>query len=110
MGRYISTTGTASSVIRTVNTTYSAIVNDRILADSSGSGFTITLPANAGLVVNDTISVIDVTGNFNTNNVTLSRNGSKIQNLSEDLVLDINNVAIILIYSGSTYGWIMSGT
>ena len=85
MGRYISTTGTASSVIRTVNTTYSAIVND-------------------------TISVIDVTGNFNTNNVTLSRNGSKIQNLSEDLVLDINNVAITLIYSGSTYGWIMSGT
>jgi|TARA_B100000902_G_scaffold221737_1_gene210712 D-arabinose 5-phosphate isomerase GutQ len=110
MGRYISTTGTASSVIRTVNTTYSAIVNDRILADSSGSGFTITLPANASLVVNDTISVIDVTGNFNTNNVTLARNGSKIQNLSENLVLDINNVAITLIYSGSTYGWIMSGT
>ncbi len=110
MGRYISTTGTASSVIRTVNTTYSAIVKDRILADSSGSGFTITLPANASLVVNDTISVIDVTGNFNTNNVTLARNGSKIQNLSENLVLDINNVAITLIYSGSTYGWIMSGT
>ena len=44
MGRYISTTGTASSVIRSINTTYQAIVNDRILADSSGSGFTVTLP------------------------------------------------------------------
>ena len=110
MGRYISTTGTASSVIRIVSTTYSAVVNDRILANSSGAGFTITLPANASLIVNDTISIIDVTGSFNTNNVVLARNGSKIQNLAEDLTLDINNVAITLIYSGATYGWIMSGT
>lgn len=110
MGRYISTTGTASSVIREVSSTYQAVVNDRILANSNGGGFTITLPANANLIVNDTISIIDVTGSFNTNNVTLGRNGSKIQNLSEDLTLDINNVAITLIYSGSTYGWIMSGT
>ena len=110
MGRYISTTGTASSVIREVSSTYQDVVNDRILANSNGGGFTITLPANASLIVNDTISIIDVTGSFNTNNVTLGRNGSKIQNLSEDLTLDINNVAITLIYSGSTYGWIMSGT
>lgn len=110
MGRYISTTGTASSVIRNVNSTFTATVNDRILADSSGGGFTITLPANASLIVNDVISIMDVTGSFNTNNVTLGRNGSKIQNLNEDLVLDINNVAITLIYTGPTYGWIMSGT
>ena len=110
MGRYISTTGTASSVIRDVNGAYNAVVNDRILANSSSSGFTITLPANASLIVNDTISVMDVVGNFNTNNVILARNGSKIQNLAEDLTLDINNVAITMIYSGATYGWIMSGT
>jgi hypothetical protein len=110
MGRYISTTGTASSVIRNVNGTFTATVNDRILADSSGGAFTITLPANASLIVNDVISIIDVTGSFNTNNVTVSRNGSKIQNLNEDLVLDINNVALTLIYTGPTFGWVMSGT
>ena len=110
MGRYISTTGTASSVIRNVSTTFSATVNDRILANSSGGTFTITLPLNSTLLVNDVVQIVDVTGSFNTNNVTLGRNGSKIQNLSEDLILDINNIAVTMIYTGSTYGWVISGT
>ena len=110
MGRYISTTGTASSVIRNVSSTFSATVNDRILANSSGGTFTITLPLNSTLLVNDVVQIVDVTGSFNTNNVTLGRNGSKIQNLTEDLVLDINNIAVTMIYTGSTYGWIISGT
>ena len=110
MGRYISTTGTASSVIRNVSTTFTATVNDRILANSSGGTFTVTLPLNSTLLVNDVVQIVDVTGSFNTNNVTLGRNGSKIQNLSEDLVLDINNIAVTMIYTGSTYGWIISGT
>ena len=55
MGRYISTTGTAGVVTKQVNTTYQAVVNDRILADSSSATFTITLPLNASLLVNDTI-------------------------------------------------------
>lgn len=110
MGRYISTTGTASSVIRNVSSTFSATVNDRILANSSGGTFTVTLPLNSTLLVNDVVQIVDVTGSFNTNNVTLGRNGSKIQNLSEDLVLDINNIAVTMIYTGSTYGWIISGT
>ena len=110
MGRYISTTGTASSVIRNVSSTFSATVNDRILANSSGGTFTVTLPLNSTLLVNDVVQIVDVTGSFNTNNVTLGRNGSKIQNLSEDLVLDINNIAVTMIYTRSTYGWIISGT
>ena len=110
MGRYISTTGTASSVIRNVSSTFSATVNDRILANSSGGTFTVTLPLNSTLLVNDVVQIVDVTGSFNTNNITLGRNGSKIQNLSEDLVLDINNIAVTMIYTGSTYGWIISGT
>ena len=67
MGRYISTTGTASSVIRNVSSTFSATVNDRILANSSGGTFTITLPLNSTLLVNDVVQIVDVTGSFNTN-------------------------------------------
>ena len=75
MGRYISTTGTAGVVTKQVNTTYQAVVNDRILADSSSAGFTITLPLNASLLVNDTIQVIDATSNFGTNAVTIASYG-----------------------------------
>ena len=108
MGRYITTTGTAGTVLKTVGSTYQAVVNDRILCTSGG--FTITLPLSTSLLENDTIQIVDVTGAFGASNVTVARNGAKIQNLSEDLTLDINNSAVTLVYTGATYGWIISGT
>ena len=110
MGRYISTTGTASTVLREVNSTYSAVVNDRILADSSIAAFTITLPVSTSLLINDTVHIIDITGSTATNNITIARNGAKIQNLAEDLIINVNNASITLMYSGVTYGWIIIGS
>jgi len=103
MGRYISTTETSSTVLRTVSTTYTALANDRIVC--TAGGFTITLPLSP--IVNDTIQIIDATGVFGSSNVTVARNGQEIQNLAEDLVLNINNTAITLVYTGVTYGWLI---
>lgn len=105
MGRYITVTGTASVVNRTVSTTYSAVVNDRIICTTGG--FTITLPLSTSLLEGDTIQIVDATGVFGTSNVTIARNGAKIQNLNEDLILNINNTAITLVYTGATYGWLI---
>jgi hypothetical protein len=110
MGRYITETGTASTVIREVSTTYTAEVNDRILADSSVAAFTVTLPISTSLLVNDTIQIIDVGGLFATNNVTLARNGALIAGQADDLTLDLNGATITIMYSGATYGWIIIGT
>ncbi len=103
MGRYISTTETSSTVLRAVSTTYSAVANDRIVC--TAGGFTITLPASP--LANDTIQIIDATGVFGSSNVTVARNGQEIQNLAEDLILNINNTAITLVYTGTTYGWLI---
>lgn len=110
MGRYISTTGTAGAVIREVTENFDASVNDRILADSTGGAFTVTLPATGTLLVNDTLQIIDVGGDFANNEVTLSRNGSLISGDAEDLTLDLNGTSLTLMYSGSSYGWIIIGT
>jgi hypothetical protein len=107
MGRYITTTGTSGAVIVEASGALTARVNDRILADTSGAAFTITLPANASLVKGDTIQIVDVTGSFGTNNCTIARNGSKIQNLTEDLTLNINNAVVTIMYSGANYGWVL---
>ena len=107
MGRYISTTGTAGVVTKEVNTTYSASVNDRILADSTGGAFTITLPVSTGLLVNDTIQIIDATAQAGTNNITVGRNGALIQGSAEDLTVDLAGAIMTLIYTGATYGWIV---
>lgn len=110
MGRYISETGTAATVVREVSANYTAEVNDRILIDSSGGSFTITLPVSTSLLVNDTIQFIDVTTSLGTNSVTVERNGALIQGQTDDLTLDVNGATITLMYSGATYGWIVIGT
>lgn len=105
MGRYLTTTGTANVVTRTVSTAYNAVANDRILVPSGG--FTITLPLSP--LIGDTIQIIDANGVFASSNVTVGRNGSLIQGLAEDLVLDVNGTIVTLFFSGLVYGWIVTG-
>ncbi len=106
MGRYITTTGTAGTVVRTATTTFSATVNDRILANSTTAAFTITLPAVLTLLENDVIQIIDIGGTSATNNITVARNGALINGAADDLIIDLNNTVVTLIYTGGTYGWV----
>jgi hypothetical protein len=107
MGRSVSSFGADAVVNRTLTTSTTVNAGERIFANSTSAAFTITLPSapNDG----DTIQIIDVAGIFATNNVTIARNGLKIQNLTEDLVLNLNNAAITMIYSGATFGWVFIG-
>ena len=107
MGRQVSSFGTDAVTNRTLTSSTTLNSGERIFADATSSAFTLTLPASPS--VGDTIQIIDVAGNFATNNVTIGRNGNKIQNLSEDLVLNLNNAAVTMIYSGSTFGWVFIG-
>lgn len=107
MGRQVTSFGTDAVVNKTITTTYTASAGERIFANATAGGFTITLPPTPA--DGDTIQVIDVAGIFGTNNVTLARNGVKIQNLAEDLILNLNNAAVTMIYSGASFGWVFIG-
>tara|TARA_B110000503_G_scaffold110437_1_gene165271 strand:+ start:807 stop:1133 length:327 start_codon:yes stop_codon:yes gene_type:complete len=108
MGRYI--TSTLSYATTTVDTgiSYQAVVNDRVLC--SAGAITITLPAVGDTVVGDTIQVIDVGGNAGTDAIIVARNGALIQGAATDLTIDINNASPVLVYSGGTYGWVLTGS
>ena len=111
MGRYINEIGSAaSSIIVEVTGNHNAAVGERILADVTGGGFTITLPANASLLLGDQIQIIDVTSQLENNNILIDRNGSNIQGNADDLTLDISGASVILLYTGATYGWVISST
>lgn len=107
MGRQVSSFGTDSVVNRTLTANTTINSGERIFADATAGAFTITLPLSP--TTGDTVQIIDVAGIFSTNNVTVGRNGNRIQNLAEDLILNLNNAAITMIYSGSTYGWVFVG-
>jgi hypothetical protein len=78
-------------------------VNNGYFADTSNGPKTLTLPSSPTL--GDMIRINDLAGTFATNNLTVGRNGSKIQGVSDDLLMDINQAGVTLIYSNSTYGW-----
>lgn len=107
MGRSVATFGTSGANNVTITGNYDASANERIFADTSSSAFTVNLPVSPA--VGDTIQVIDVAGQFSINNCTIGRNSEKIQNYSEDLILNLDNASITFVYSGSTYGWVFSG-
>ena len=85
---------------------YTAVNNDRIFANTTSAVFTITLPASPA--VGDSVRIIDVGGTFATNNLTVNRNSSKIMGLTENMILSTNYEAKGLVYSGATFGWVLS--
>jgi hypothetical protein len=93
--------GSSAWVAKTAN--YTAVAGDRILADTSGGAFTITLPASASQ--GDTIEIIDASSSFGTNNLTIARNGLKIMGLAEDMTASTTNAAFTLVYYNATNGW-----
>ena len=107
MGRQVSSFGTDAVTNRTVTTSQNILVGERIFANATTASFTLTLPSSPN--DGDTVQIIDVAGIFSTNPVTVARNGLKIQNLSEDLILNLNNAAVTMIYSGSSFGWVFIG-
>ena len=77
--------------------------NDRYFVDTSGGAKTITLPASPQ--VGDQVSLLDLAGTFDTNNLTIGRNSLKIMGQSADMTIAVEDAAIQLVYTGSTYGW-----
>jgi hypothetical protein len=73
------------------------------------AGITLTLPL--GPTLGFTIEAVDATnGTVNTLNpaFTLARNGERIQGLQENLVVNIKNAAVKLVYVNATRGWVLA--
>jgi hypothetical protein len=70
---------------------------------TSASALTLTLPASPAL--NDEIQLLDASGNASTYNITVARNGNKINGGTGNLIIDNNGGWYTLLYTGATYGW-----
>jgi hypothetical protein len=96
--------GTSSALTWNIaNSNITMSSNNGYFVDTSNAAKTMTLPTNA--ILGDTIRINDLAGTFGTNNLTVARNGHKIQGITDDLLVDVNQTSFGLVYSNSTYGW-----
>ena len=86
-----------------ITSNYTAGKNEYIFADTSSSSWTLTLPASPSL--GDIVSLNDLAGTWDINNLTVARNGHNINGLTENLICDSKDCSIRLTYSNATYGW-----
>ena len=84
---------------------YVAVAGEKLIVDTSNA-VTITLPATAA--IGDEIRIIDGTGNAATNNITVARNGHKIEGATSNLVIDLNRAAFGLVYYNTAQGWLLT--
>ena len=79
----------------------------------AGRGYFVNNTSAAGIVklplsasAGDLISIKDYAGNFGTNNLTIQRNGHKIQGVANDSSISTNRASLSLVYVDATKGWL----
>jgi hypothetical protein len=86
----------------TVSSNITLVAGRRYFVDTTAAR-TLTLPASPTL--GQEIVIFDATGSAGTNNITLARNGNKINSLTENAIIDVDKAAAVLIYTGTAIGW-----
>lgn len=82
---------------------FAAVNYEAYFINTTAGGVTMTLPSSPSM--GDTIRVFDLTKTFDTNNLTIARNGQPIQGDAADMTVNTEGAAFELVYSDSTYGW-----
>ena len=97
-------TGTVDWQTGSIKTsTFTAANGEGYFANTSGGAFTMNLPAG---VVGNIVSVVDYTNTFQTNNLTISPNGTeKIGGINADSILSTEGQSVTLVYVDATEGW-----
>ena len=95
--------GTAWQAVKT--SSFTAVAGEGYFVNTTGGVITVTLPASA--TIGNEIAIIDYAGTADTNNITIARNGHKIQGAASDMTVSTERAAFTLVYVDSTQGWLL---
>jgi len=87
------------------STTTTAVAGNGYFIDTTSATHTITLPGSPTL--GDEISIIDYAGTFDTNALTVGRNGNPIQGSAADLTVSTERAGFTLVFVDGTQGWLL---
>ena len=86
-----------------VTTTYSAGSFQTCWCNTTGGGFTVTLPGSPAK--GDIIRFFDVANTFDSNNLTIARGGKPIMGDAADMTVSTEGAAFDLIFYDNSSGW-----
>ena len=85
-----------------------AVAGNGYPINTTSNQCTVTLPAGS---VGDTIELVDYAGTWDTNNVTLTADGSeKIKGSTDDVFLSGDREAVTITYVDATQGWVTTSS
>ena len=115
-GQFLSTNGSGVLSFGSVTTfswnigsayqsNFNADAANGYFVDTSGGAVTATLPGSPS--AGDEIRFIDLSATFDSNALTIGRNGNKIMGDSADMTVNTERAALGLVFSDSTNGWLL---
>jgi len=94
-----------TGVVADGSTVTAAAAGEGYFIDTTSFAHTLQLPASP--TIGDEISIIDVAGTFDTNNLTVDRNGKPIQGSAADLTVSVERAGFTLVFYNDTQGWVL---
>lgn len=89
----------------TVSNSGTVQANRSYWVDTSGGALTLTLPSSPNQY--DYIKFTDISGTFDSNNLTVNPNGQRIMRTADNMTVSTEGASITMIYYGSGQGWLL---
>ena len=84
---------------------FTAVAGNGYFCNTTSAAFTVTLPSSP--TAGDTVGISDYANTADTNNITIGRNGSNIQGVANDFIINIEGASVLLTYVDATKGWLL---
>ena len=101
-------TGTVDWDTTAKTASFTAVSGTGYFVNTTSGTVTVTLPATPS--AGDIVAISDYAGTSATNNITIARNGSNIEGLAENAVINSTREARTYVYVDGTQGWVPVNT
>ena len=87
---------------------FTAVSGNGYFVNTTSGAITVTLPSSPS--AGDIVGIKDYANTADTNNITIGRNGSDIQGVANDYIINTEGRSVILVYVDATKGWLVTGS